>query len=463
MLHKWRSATLAEQFILASCAVSVIAMLAVGSFVSNLIAHSVIRHAGSTTALYVDSVVAPVLPDMATTTALDDVSIRALNETLSAGGLAKKLISFRLWSKDAIILYASRPELAGKRFPPSRSLISAFSGNVVSEYEIPDDIESQAERALGIPLLEIYSPVRQPWTGEVVAVAEFYELAPELAQTLVAARLKGWAAVAVVTLALVGSLAMVVLRGSRTIETQQSALRAKVAELAELAQNNAMLAQEVQESSVRATAFNERFLRRLGADLHDGPAQHVAFAALRLGSKVFREDSQPRTREIEVVKESLADAMAEIRTISAGLAIPHIDTASVSEVIKAAVSSHELRTGSKVNLTVSEETPTLDADLKTCIFRFMQEALSNAYRHAGRGSVEVYQKFDGYSLVIDVADHGPGFDVAAIPADRLGLACLTQRIRSLGGYFQISSSRDGTRLRLRVDSVHHQKGQQCVA
>ena len=451
MLDRWHSFSLARQFLLAGMLVSMIAMLGVGALVANVIERSLIRHAGATTALYVDSVIAPVLPDMRTVAKLDDVIAHALDETLSAGRLGERLLSYRLWRKDGTILYADRPELIGRRIDPSPDLRAAFSGEVVAEYDIPDDLESSFEREIGEQLLEIYSPVRQPWTGEVIAVSEFYEQVPDFAQTLYLARLKGWAAVAVVTLGLFLTLAAIVLRGSATIEAQRIALKQQVQEQTRLAKANELLAAHAQTASERATAFNERFLRQLGADLHDGPAQLVAYAALRLGSRIVRDGTTKAVREINTIKASLADAMEEIRAISAGLALPHIETASLAEVLSAAVKAHEQRTKTKVPLTVSANLVSLDPAVKICAFRFVQEALTNAFRHAGNKGVSVVQSYNEGCLSIEVGDRGPGFDAEAVPQERLGLACLRQRVASLGGTIAIASASTGTRLTMSLE------------
>src|SRR3954471_12976129 len=98
--------------------------------------------------------------------------------------LGQQLLSFRLWRRDGTILYSSVKGQTGKRFEPSRNLKAAFDGLLVAEFDRVDDPESEKERESGKPLLEIYNPVRQPWSGVVVAVSEFYEIAPDLARDL---------------------------------------------------------------------------------------------------------------------------------------------------------------------------------------------------------------------------------------------------------------------------------------
>src|SRR5262249_22011537 len=120
---------------------------------------SVTRNAAATTALYVDSVIAPLLPDMRKNEVLSDPVTHALDETLEQGALGKRLMSFRLWRRDGTILYANDKGLTGRHFEPNDNLKAAFDGQMVAKFNQVDDVESEAERKSGQPLLEIYNPV----------------------------------------------------------------------------------------------------------------------------------------------------------------------------------------------------------------------------------------------------------------------------------------------------------------
>lgn len=105
---RWKAQTLAVQFLLAGGVVSLGAMLGIGFLVENQIEEAVTLNVASNTALYVDSVVAPLLPDMRKGEVLGDTVSRALDETLSQGALGDRLVSFKLWRRDGKILYAKR-------------------------------------------------------------------------------------------------------------------------------------------------------------------------------------------------------------------------------------------------------------------------------------------------------------------------------------------------------------------
>nr|WP_091576175.1 sensor histidine kinase [Mesorhizobium qingshengii] len=446
-IRRWNRLSLALQFLVAGGVGLLTVMLVVGLWVTSQIRQGVIRNSAATTALYVDSVIAPLLPDMRKSRELSDSVKQALDETLDQGALGKRLASFKLWRRDGTVLYAKDKTLIGKVFEPNANLNHAFNGNVVAEFNKLDDAESRREKGIGVPLLEIYNPVREPWSGDVVAVSEFYEVAEDFQLTLNAALWSSWLVVAGATAAALALLSGIVFRGSRTIETQRTALEAKVSELQALLSQNSTLRQRVQRASRRATAINERYLRRIGADLHDGPAQLVALAALRMDSPLLLDpDTSAEKRQAEVagIHKTLSEAMREIRGICNGLVLPQIETAAVADILRLAVAEHERRTASSVSLALPTQLPEPGASEKISIYRFVQEGLNNAWRHGQGKDQAVKAGTKSGKLFVTVSDGGPGFDPAR--SEGLGLAGLRERIESIGGRFETVSGPKGTRL-----------------
>lgn len=91
LLTRWHSQSLAKQFLLAGGLVSAGALIFTGIFVTTLVEAAVTRNSAAATALYVDSVIAPILPDMQTNQVLDDTVTHALDETLRNGALGSRL------------------------------------------------------------------------------------------------------------------------------------------------------------------------------------------------------------------------------------------------------------------------------------------------------------------------------------------------------------------------------------
>jgi signal transduction histidine kinase len=80
--------------------------------------------------------------------------------------------------------------------------------------------------------------------------------------------------------------------------------------------------------------------------------------------------------------------------------------------------------------------------IKIAIYRFVQEALNNAFYHAAGAGQQVAAKYNVGLLSIEVCDEGPGFDIAKLSnlEEHLGLAGMRDRIESLEGMFRIESA-----------------------
>jgi signal transduction histidine kinase len=455
-VRAWRGLSLAGQFAAAGSLVLLAGMIAIGLWVTRQIEDGVTSNTASATALYIESVLAPLAQELASADVLSQGARRAADEILLRTAIGDRLAAFKIWKQDGLVVYSSEPSIIGVRFQPTDRLRAAWAGQVVGNFDDLHDEENVNERALGLPLLEIYSPIREAWSGRVIAVAEIYEIATELEEDLFRARFTSWLVVAAVTLSMFGLLFGIVLRGSRTIETQRLAQARRVDELARLAEQNDELRVRVQRASNRAAEHNERYLRRISAELHDGPAQLLALASLRLDGVVPAGGAGDSQSDLQVVKSSLDDAMRDIRDISRGLSLPALERLELPAILQTAVDAHRKRTGSDVHLTTGTEEPMLPQSLKICVYRFVQEGLNNAFHHAGGAGQRVDSRVENGILRLRVSDSGPGFtpDETLTPSGEggLGLTGLQERVESLGAHFAIHAAPGkGTRLEMTAE------------
>ena len=201
--------------------------------------------------------------------------------------------------------------------------------------------------------------------------------------------------------------------------------------------------------SASAVASNERFLRRLSAELHDGPVQELGAALLRMDRVIGQDQAGPARRsnpiyqeQLPAIQASMQNAIQEVRALASGLGLPQLEGLSLDQVLAQAVKSHERRTGSQVKLDTAGLPEQADLSVKITVYRIVQEALNNAFRHAGgAGQAVSAQSADG-RIRIEISDQGPGFDVnQSIDWEQhLGLAGMRERVESLGGMFSLESS-----------------------
>jgi len=464
MQETWSRLSLAAQFVVTGSVVLLMGMAVIGIWVTDRIEEGVTRNSASSTALYMESFVAPLIGELTSSNELSPATRRSLDELLTNNELGRRVISFKIWKEEGLIAYSSHAEIIGQRFPTTPNLLAAWQGEVTAEFDTLEDEEDARERDRGLPLLEMYSPIRERHTGRIFAVAEFYATAETLNKNLLVANLQSWLVVALVTLMMLGALSGIVLRGSRTIKQQQIALEGRVNELSDLLDQNKLLSERLQRSSQRTTEINESYLRRISADLHDGPAQMLSLALLRLDAleplfdKASGESGQES--EVQVVRGALTEAITEIRDICTGLTLPVLDDLSPKRLLNHVANAHMRRTQSEVVVDIQSVPETLEKSIKICIYRFVQETLSNAYRHAGGHDQKLSCSYENGLLEVSVSDSGPGFAEAQgdFQSTGLGLPGLRERIESLGGRLRIHSHPDkGSRILMqyRIEGSEH--------
>src|SRR6185503_5575251 len=103
-----------------------------------------------------------------------------------------------------------------------------------------------------------------------------------------------------------------------------------------------------------------------------------------------------------------------------------------------------------VSLHVHEVPSRLPKEIARSLYRIVQEALRNVWRHAAAREAQVTLTFDGVAVVLMVEDEGVGFDSAAVAEkDGLGLSGMRERVTEAGGNLQIKTSPgEGTRMRV---------------
>lgn len=450
----WRGLPLHIRFAAAGSLVVLIGMLIVGWWVSREIEDSVTRNSAISTALYMESFIAPMSQELSQSDSISPDTAERLRELFKEPHLAERIASVKLWKEGGLVAFSTDPALIGMRFEPSASLKAAWAGHLSAEFDELDHPADYIQRQDVVPYLEVYNPIHSIYSGKIIAVAEFYQVATELEQDLFFARLNSWLIVAVVSIVMFLLLFGIVRQGSRTIERQNAELTRQFQEVTEMSEQNTKLRRRIQAAALRSGEHNERFLRRISAELHDGPAQALALAALRLDSAFRTAGIDPVNADISVIRSSLDDAMREIRSICRGLSLPEIEGMPLPDVLHLAAETHERRSGTTVDLNFDKNALTdcqLDRPQLICIYRFVQEGLNNAFRHGQGCEQAVSCRIEDNALTVSVRDGGPGFDPSELETEttRLGLRGLRERVESTGGRFFVSSSAEaGTRLEM---------------
>lgn len=414
-------------------------MLGLGWWVSRTIRVGVINRTAATTSLYVENFIIQQLQELGDNEWLSEARISEIERLLATTPLGEEIVDIKIWGPDGHVVYGVG---AGQTFPIKEELSEAWQGKVSSHISNLNDAENETQRKQYQRLIETYTPMRIEGSDQVIAVAEFYQLTNALDQEIYAAQWRSWLVVAGIISVMYLLLVGLVRRGSDTIEQQQKELQGQVNNLNLLLEQNSELRQRVQRAATRNTTVSERFLRRVGSDLHDGPAQDVSLSVLKLdGLAHHLPENKAFHKDLEIVQSSLNNALQEMRTIAAGLRLPELNHLSLAEAVKKVVKENQRKTGSNVCLDLGSLPEDVALPVKITVYRIIQEALSNAYTHGeGKNSKVSVQQYKE-NLHLEISDTGPGFDVKSLSkrTERLGLASMRERVESLGGVFSIIS------------------------
>jgi PAS domain S-box-containing protein len=177
-------------------------------------------------------------------------------------------------------------------------------------------------------------------------------------------------------------------------------------------------------------------------------ADEAGQSALTLSQARF-DSLQRQLLEATALSET---AMERIRTVAHDLRPAALDDLGLVPALEGLCHDFAGRTHLAVSYQGMDEAPALDEPAELCLYRFLQEALTNVVKHAQAQTVAVRLTCDAQMVELSVTDDGQGFEpeenLARLrEADGMGLAGMHERLRLLNGWLEIHSLPDeGTRL-----------------
>jgi signal transduction histidine kinase len=187
--------------------------------------------------------------------------------------------------------------------------------------------------------------------------------------------------------------------------------------------------------------------RRIGREVHDSLGQELTAAKLYL--RRIPEHSLVDAHWASYVKEAAGAvdrALQQVRSLSYLLHPPFAEDMGLLTALRYYVEGVSQRTGIQMNTKLPAEIPPLPFEIEAAIFRLVQEALINVYRHSNSKTVDLELTQNGRNVHIKVRDYGsnrPG-TVPDIENAGLSIAGMRERIHGLGGEFRIYDASPGT-------------------
>jgi signal transduction histidine kinase len=226
-----------------------------------------------------------------------------------------------------------------------------------------------------------------------------------------------------------------------------------------VALQNARLYQSLMEEKERIVAVEEDARKKLARDLHDGPTQSIAAIAMRVNyaQTLLKERPEEVPAELARIEELARRTTKEIRHMLFTLRPLILETYG----LRAAIEQYIAKRMETDPLPIRLEAPDgvdsrLDKDQQGTIFYILEEAISNARKHARASQILVRMRTQGNLFVAEVVDDGVGFDPRVLEQGyeqrgSLGMLNMRERAELVGGKLTIlSAPGQGATVRLEV-------------
>jgi len=198
-------------------------------------------------------------------------------------------------------------------------------------------------------------------------------------------------------------------------------------------------AEELRASRSRIVATADAERRKIERNLHDGAQQHLVALAvnLRLVKDMLVDDPEGANEMLDALAADVKSTIQELRDLAHGIYPPLLLDSGLAEALRAAAGRNPLDVA-----VMADGIGRYPAEVEAAVYFCCLEALQNAAKHAEGATVAVHLREESGGLLFDVADSGPGFDVATATQGH-GFLNMSDRVGAIGGSVRWESTPGG--------------------
>jgi PAS domain S-box-containing protein len=212
--------------------------------------------------------------------------------------------------------------------------------------------------------------------------------------------------------------------------------------------------EELRNLSRRLQYVREEERKAISREIHDQLGQTLTVLQMELAllARKIPSSEKSLTEKARQLKKRVREAIEIVRSISARTRPEMLDDLGLAAAIEWQVSEFRNLTGLSCTVTIDQADREIEADLSTALFRILQEALTNVWRHAHATDVHVSLRFQEDSLTLEVHDNGKGItERQANDSTSTGLIGMRERVYPWAGQVSIQGlSNFGTTVRVNV-------------
>jgi signal transduction histidine kinase len=211
--------------------------------------------------------------------------------------------------------------------------------------------------------------------------------------------------------------------------------------------------EKLRDLSLQMSKALEDERRLISRELHDQIGQLLTAIQMKLNKIEVSMDPSERSRYVQDGKALVYRTIGAARDMAMGLRPSVLDDLGLVAALEWEVREFKRRSGILVNLNLDGNLSELPEGHRTCLYRIVQEALTNCGRHSEAKHVELTVHGGAANISLTVWDDGKGFDAEPATRRGLGLVGIEERARELGGSAKIhSQAGKGTLLEVEIPS-----------
>jgi signal transduction histidine kinase len=199
---------------------------------------------------------------------------------------------------------------------------------------------------------------------------------------------------------------------------------------------------ELRLLSQKLVRAQEEERRHIARELHDEIGQMLTALKVELGNldRLRHARTEDYRAHLEDAKQLATQTLVSVRTMASGLRPSVLDDLGLGPALQWQAREFSRRTGVPVEVALDDLPADLPESHRTCIYRVVQEALTNCARHSDAAHIDIDVRREDAVLVLRVSDNGRGLPEDGGAGAGLGLRGMEERVRELGGSFRIESS-----------------------
>jgi signal transduction histidine kinase len=339
------------------------------------------------------------------------------------------VVRLKIYNRGGVVVFSTKLDQIGQTHHDNHALDSVMRGKVVSGLAYRNAVNPYDRHSEERDLIQTYLPVQRSVTEPILGALEIYTDAGNIVMRKTRVQREILTGIALVLGLLYLTLLLAARHEINAVDTQQRAVRARLASLESL--------------SARLLSSEEEEKRAIALQLHEGVAQNLCSIKTHL-EQIRREPAQRQGNgTAAAVIQALQGAIDDVRTLAAGLRPASLDQLGLLAAVQGCCQAYERRHPDislemRLDLVEDDVAP----PLKIVVYRVVESTLANIARRSGGGRVDLDLRRTGEVVTLEV-NHRPreaGYLPALLRHDgeyALSLDKIEQQVKLSGGSFSL--------------------------